>query len=126
MRMNRNNNNNKSFGHISNTRKTLRILSFDELFIYMKLVFIKNLKNNIICERIFSHLLVLKYKKNSKSFIRDFKYVCAALQIESTDIINNIHTVLKEYKELCLEIEDNSDTELIKVCLENNQDYNII
>ena len=61
------------YSHISNTRKTLRILSIDELFVYMKLVFIKNLKNNIICERIFNHLLVLKYKKNSKSFIRDFK-----------------------------------------------------
>jgi hypothetical protein len=49
--------------HISNTRKTLKILSINELFIYMKLVFIKNLKNNIICERIFYHLLVIKYKK---------------------------------------------------------------
>ena len=82
--------------HISNTRKTLRILSIDELFVYMKLVFIKNLENNIICQRIFNHILVLNCKKNSKSFIRGFKNVCVVLQSELTDIINNIHTLLKK------------------------------
>jgi hypothetical protein len=112
--------------HISNTRKILKILSIDELFIYMKLVFIKNLKNNIICERIFNHLLVMKYKNNSKSFIKDFKNVCIILQKQSTDIINNIHSVLKEFKDSCLKIEETTETELIKVCLENNHDYIMI
>ena len=112
--------------HISNTRKTLKILSIEELFIHMKLVFIKNLKNNIICERIFNHLLVMKYKKNSKSFIKDFKNVCIILQKQSTDIINNIHSVLKEFKDSFLKIEATTETELIKVCLENNHDYIMI
>jgi hypothetical protein len=32
--------------HISNTRKILRIMNIEELYIYMKLIFIKNLENN--------------------------------------------------------------------------------
>ena len=48
------------------------------------------------------------------------------MQREPTDIINNIHTVLKKYKESCLEIEYSTETELIKLCLENNHDYEMI
>ncbi len=41
----------------------------------MKLAFIKNLKNNSICLKIFINLLVIKYKKNTKRFIKGFKNV---------------------------------------------------
>ncbi len=68
----------------------------------------------------------MKYKRNLKSFIKDFKNVCVILQKQSTDIINNIHSVLKEFKDSCLEIEETTETELIKVCLENNHDYIMI
>ena len=68
----------------------------------------------------------MKYKKNSKSFIKDFKNVRIILQKQSTDIINNIHSVLKEFKDSCLKIEETTETELIKVCLENNHDYIMI
>jgi hypothetical protein len=46
--------------HISNTRKILKILSIDELFKYMKLVFVKNLTNNALSLRIFNSLLLTK------------------------------------------------------------------
>ena len=64
--------------HISNVLKILKIFSIHELYLYMKLIFVKNLKNNIICNKIFGYLLLAKYKDKSttKSFIKDFKNVC--------------------------------------------------
>jgi hypothetical protein len=59
--------------HISITRKILKILSIDEFFKYMKLVFVKNLTNNASCLRIFNSLLLTKYNNNSISFIKYFK-----------------------------------------------------
>jgi hypothetical protein len=40
----------------------------------MKLIFVKNLKNNFICKKIFEYLLIANYKDKSstKSFIKDF------------------------------------------------------
>jgi hypothetical protein len=55
-----------------------------------------------------------------KNFIKDFKDVCIILQKQSTYIINNIHSVLIEFKDSCLKIEETTETEMIKVCLENN------
>ena len=112
--------------HISNTRKILRIMNIEELYIYMKLIFIKNLKNNSICFKIFNHLLIIKYKKNTKSFIKDFKNTCNILQMDSQNVINNIRIISIQYKESCLNFEKTTETELIKICLENNHDYKMI
>ena len=49
--------------HISSVLKILKLLNIEDLNFYMKLIFIKNLKNNIICKKIFDHLLVAKYKQ---------------------------------------------------------------
>jgi hypothetical protein len=64
--------------HISGTLKILKIFTIHELYSYMKLIFVKNLKNNYICSTIFDYLLVSAYKSklNTKSFIKDFKYIC--------------------------------------------------
>jgi glutaredoxin-related protein len=43
--------------HVSNTRKILKIMSINDLYKYMKLNFVKNLKNTNICNEIFKHLL---------------------------------------------------------------------
>jgi hypothetical protein len=112
--------------HISNTRKILKIMNIEELYIYMKLIFIKNLKNNSICLKIFNHLLIIKYKKNTKSFIKDFKNTCNILQMDSQNVINNIRIISIQYKESCLNFEKTTETELIKICLENNHDYKMI
>ena len=53
--------------HISNTRKVLRILSINELNDYMKLIFVKNLKNSKICSEIFNQQQLQKeYKEFCK------------------------------------------------------------
>ena len=50
----------------------------------MKLIFIKNLKNNIICKKNFDHIRVAKYnsKESTKSFIKDFRKVCEMLEYD--------------------------------------------
>ena len=45
--------------HISNTRKILKFLSIDELYSYMKLIFVKNLINNNLCKKIFDYLSII-------------------------------------------------------------------
>ena len=112
--------------HISNTRMILKILSINELYIYMKLIFVKNLKNNSICQRIFNNLLNVKHKDNTKSFIKEFKDICNILELNYTDVINNINEVTKNYKEKCLQFEVNTETDLIIECLNNHHDVNMI
>jgi hypothetical protein len=42
----------------------------------MKLIFVKNLKNNKICTEIFNHLIHNNFKTNSKNFIREIDSIC--------------------------------------------------
>jgi hypothetical protein len=39
--------------HISNALKILKLFKIEELYLYMKLIYIKNFKNNIIIKNIF-------------------------------------------------------------------------
>ena len=39
--------------HISNTLKILKLFHIHDLYYYMKLIFIKNLKSNFVCNYIF-------------------------------------------------------------------------
>jgi len=112
--------------HISNTRKILKILSIDELFKYMKLVFVKNLTNNASCLRIFNSLLLTKYNNNSISFIKYFKDICRDLSLDVNYVFNNINALINIFKEDCLSVEENTETELKRLCLKNNQDYKMI
>ena len=68
--------------HISSTRKILRILNINELNDYMKLIFVKNLRNCKICYEIFNHLFGNNYKKNTKSFIKEIDNICSRMDIE--------------------------------------------
>ena len=94
----------------------------------MKLIFVKNLKNNYICSTIFDYLLVSAYKSklNTKSFIKDFKYVCNKIKKDEKFVIDNIVTVTKNFKRDCGEYEMDIEYELIKTCLENNHDFSMI
>ena len=61
--------------NITTTTKILNLFNIHDLYLYMKLIFIKNLKNNIICLKIFNYLLDADYKNNTNSFIRDFRSI---------------------------------------------------
>jgi hypothetical protein len=112
--------------HISNTRKILKILSIGDLFKYMKLIFVKNLSNNKLCQNIFNTLLITNHKNNSISFIKSFKDICSSLGLDENYVIKNIKNVIKDLKETCLLVDDNTETELITLCLRNNQDCEMI
>ena len=71
----------------------------------MKLIFIKNLKNNIICKKNFDRIRVAKYnsKESTKSFIKDFRKVCEMLEFDEDYVIDNIVAVIVSFKQRCRE-----------------------
>ena len=92
----------------------------------MKFIFVKNLKNNQICSKIFEYLKTENYKDSTKSFIKDLKNACIYIQKDQNYVVNNINLVIKNFKINCREIETNEEIETIKQCLENYQDYRMI
>ncbi len=92
------------------------------------MIFVKNLKNNLICKTIFDYLLIAPYRNKSttKSFIKDFKCVCTSINLTEEYVSSNIHQVIIDFKKNSRDFELNTETELIKTCLENSQDYNMI
>ena len=112
--------------HISNVLKLLKLFKITELYHYMKFIFVKNLKNNQICNKIFEYLRTAKYKDSTQSFIKDFNNACIYIQKDENYVVNNINLVIKNFKINCREIENNEEIESIKHCLENNQDYRLI
>ena len=51
--------------HMSNTRNVLKIMNIQDLFKYMKLIFVKNVKNNSFCNlKIFKYILNANFKNN--------------------------------------------------------------
>jgi hypothetical protein len=105
--------------HISNTRKILKILSIKELFKYMKLIFVKNIINYKLCLRICNSLLITNDNNNTISFIKYFKDICSELSLDVNYVISNIKVIIKVFKEDCLSVEDNTETELIRLCLKS-------
>jgi len=67
--------------HFSGTRNILKIMNIDDLCKYMKLIFVKNLKNNDIWYNIFKHMLNSTLKNNTKSFMKDFENICKELNL---------------------------------------------
>jgi hypothetical protein len=108
--------------HISDTLRILRVFNIFELYNYMKLIFVKNLKSNFICNSIFNHLLLVNHKPRSLSFMREFKSICIKLELETSYVIENIVNILANYKLKTLIVEDNEVNKIIKECLLNNTD----
>ena len=50
--------------HISEVLEILKIFKIEDLNVYMKLIFVKNLKNSEICNDIFNFLLTTNNHKN--------------------------------------------------------------
>jgi hypothetical protein len=62
---------------------------------YMNFIFVKNLKNNEICNAIFTRMLNNKFKNDTKSLIKDFISIGNELNI---DILNNLNRQNKYFK----------------------------
>ena len=108
--------------HISDTLRILKIFNIFELYSYMKLIFVKNMKSNSICKTIFNYLLLEHQKPRSLSFMKEFKTICNKLEIDVNYAIENIVEVLANYKIKILHFEDNYTNKIIKECLLNNTD----
>ena len=114
--------------HVSIVLKALKLFSFQELYHYMKFIFIKNLKNNNICSKIFEYLQTSSYKNRpgTKSFIKDFKNACIFMNQKESYVIENIASIISTFKTNCREIEMNDENKLIVNCLQYNQEYIMI
>ena len=77
--------------HISNTLKILKLFDIYDLYFYMKLIFVKNLKSSFLCDYIFKYLLIANYKKNTLSFIKEFKTVWVKLNESMSNENSNIN-----------------------------------
>ena len=110
--------------HISETLKILKLFNINELYIYMKLIFVKNLKLNIICSSIFNHLLSKTQKPRSLSFMREFKNICLKLDLDIIFVIDNIVNIINNYKEKTLTVEESDNNKLIRKCLNDNSNPN--
>jgi hypothetical protein len=108
--------------HISNTLKILKLFNIHDLYYNMKLIFIKNLKSNFVCNYIFNCLLTSNYKNNTLSIIKDFKFLCGKLNKPMNDVADNINAQITEYKEEYRNYEKNAENELILICLQNSED----
>ena len=77
----------------------LRLFDINSLIIFLKLSFIKNIKNNSLSFKIFSFLLnnVDLYNSKSKSFITDFKNICLLLNLDYNYLFNNINSVYNNF-----------------------------
>jgi hypothetical protein len=114
--------------HVSIVLKALKLFSFQELYHYMKFIFVKNLKNNNICSKIFEYLQTSSYRNRpgSKSFIRAFKNACIFINQNESYVIENITSIISTFKNNCREMEMNDENELIINCLQNNQEHIMI
>ena len=108
------------------TRNVLKIMNIQDLYKYMKLIFVKNVKNNSICNDIFKYILNANFKNNTKSFIKDFVSICSELNLNKQYVVDNINSISKDFKEKCLDYDLDIEHELIITCLNNNHDFNMI
>jgi hypothetical protein len=114
--------------HVSIVLKALKLFSFQELYHYMKFIFVKNLKNNNICSKIFEYLQTSSYRNRpgTKSFIGAFKNACKFINQNESYVIENITSIISTFKTNCREMEMNDENELIVNCLQNNQELIMI
>ena len=88
----------------------------------MKLIFVKNLKSNYICNSIFNYLLISNYKTNTLSFIKEFNILCERLNESMVYFADNINNMLTKFKEDYRNYEKNDENELILICLQNSNE----
>ena len=48
------------------------------------------------------------------------------MNLKPNYVIENIQIIINDYKENCLKVDNNTETELIALCLNNNHDISMI
>ena len=110
------------YSHISDVYRVLGLMKMDDLYIFCKLSFLKNLKKNPICLHIFNNLIENEnfFSVNSKSFIADIKKINLLFHTNSYDLRDNIEKHLQTFLLNLKYIDmDNLKDYTIKSCLDN-------
>jgi hypothetical protein len=106
--------------HISPVRKNLKLFNIIDLNLYMKLTFIKNIKNSSICNKIFLFKLNsnASYKPRSKCFIKEYLEICKYLEKDPVAVYESTMSILAEFKEHTFGANEEDLTESeIRTCL---------
>ena len=101
--------------HMSKILKSLKIFSFEELYVFSKLCFLNSIKQNTVTSAIFSGLSVTVRNNRSKSFVQDIK----VLENRFSSKIEDIYLECLSYKKLLkksFEMEDGI-ADSINTCL---------
>lgn len=87
----------------------------------MKLTFIKNIKNNTICNKIFLHKLNAEkhFRPRSKCFIKEYLEICNYLEKDPFAVYESTKNILEEFKEHVFRV-DEGDRIVgdVRTCLE--------
>ena len=102
--------------HISNTLKIFKLFNINDPYYYMKLIFVKNLKSNFICNYIFNTLLISNYRPKTLSFIREFKIACHKMNESEISVVYYIGNIILRYKSDYRSYENNIENEIILTC----------
>ena len=100
---------------MSKILKSLKIFSFEELYVFSKLCFLNSIKQNTVTSAIFSGLSVTVRNNRSKSFVQDIK----VLENRFSSKIEDIYLECLSYKKLLkksFEMEDGI-ADSINTCL---------
>jgi hypothetical protein len=86
--------------HMSDLLVILKIFNIQELYTLYKLIFIKNVKNNKICNTIFEYLCknFKKYSNQSPSLAKDLKNLTSFFNVDISFLTNNIHIIISKFK----------------------------
>jgi hypothetical protein len=112
----------KKYSHVSDVYRVLGILKMEDLYIFCKLSFLKNLKKNPACLHIFNNLIENErmISKNSKSFINDIKKITILFNTNYYDLRDNIEKFIENFLNNLKYVDmDNLKEFTIKSCLDN-------
>ena len=110
--------------HMSDVLSILQIFPISYLNTYMKLIFLKNIKNSELCMNLFENLKLNRYSKSSPSIFKEwhsiaYRYFGTSL----TEIYGKIKEITKQFKTDYKVNEMNTQLELIACCIRQSYDY---
>ena len=112
--------------HLSPVLRTLKLFNIRELYVFFKLTFVKNMKKSCICSYIFNYLVnhANEYKQRTNSFVRDMKLIVNTTGMEMDFVINNVVSMIKNFKAETREFDEEDITLLlVRDCLQNHESY---
>ena len=109
--------------HISDILIFLKLLNINQLNMYMKIIFLKNIKHSVTCLYILNFLIKKPPKKSSLSFFNSAKHIASQLGTNVLELTQKAASYSITFKKNCLEHEESLKYELLMCCLDNHYKY---